>query len=304
MQQIRIVPLGISAGTPTRERNVAGLAVVLDGRALLFDCGEGTQHQLIRAPFNANRIEAIFISHLHGDHLYGLPGLLATFSMLDRRASLAVYGPAPIREFVDAAMRTSRLWLDYELVIQELEEGEIYETEGLSVTARALEHRLPSYGFAISEGTRPGRFDPARAAELGVPAGPMFGRLQRGESITLADGSSVAPADVSGPRREGRRIVIAGDTRPCRATVELARGSNVLVHEATYTDEMWKEADERGHSTAREAAEVARDAGVSRLLLTHFSPRYTDLSPLLAEARRTFAATELCEELVGVGIED
>jgi len=296
MNQVRLVFLGTSAGTPSRERNLAALALVMDGRTLLFDCGEGTQQQILRSSVRAGAIEAIFISHMHGDHLYGLPGLLATMSLHDRSAPLDVYGPARVAQYLRGVYDASYARTAFDLTIHAVDDGAAIARDGYDVHARLLDHTAPCLGYCVVEHDRPGAFDVDRARELGVPAGPLFRKLQHGADVALDDGRVVRSADVVGPPRPGRRIAYCTDTRPCPAASELARGASVLVHEATYGDDMQSEAGERGHSTAAQAAGVARDAGVQRLILTHVSPRYTDASPLLAEARAVFAETELAAD--------
>ena len=288
MQDIRIIFLGTSAGMPTRARNVASVAVMLDGRVLLFDCGEGTQHQLMRSAVRFGAIEAIFLTHLHGDHLFGLPGLLASMSLNAREKPLALYGPAGIAEFMRALplYRTS-----FDVETHELAPGRVRRGDGYSVDAASLVHSAACFGFRIVEDDRPGEFDVARAAALGLPPGPAYGRLQRGESV-----GGVKPSDVLGPARPGRRIVYCTDTRPCDNAIELARGADVLIHESTYASDMAEEAVQRFHATAAEAAAVAREAEVERLIITHISPRYAEPSALLAEARQVFAQTELAED--------
>ncbi|HEV8659252.1 MAG TPA: ribonuclease Z [Thermoanaerobaculia bacterium] len=283
MDQIRVVFLGTGAGTPSRERNVASLAIVLDGRVLLFDCGEGTQHQLLRSSVRNGRIEAIFITHLHGDHLYGLPGLLASLSLNGRTEPLTVYGPG-VAAFVSAVRETSRLRLAYELSVLDVASGEVMRGDGFRVIAAPLEHTIECFGYCVIEDDRPGEFDVARANELRIPAGPLYGRLQSGEDVEFG-GRMIRSAEVLGAPRRGRRIAYCTDTRPARASVELARGADLLIHEATYGSDVADEARKRGHSTASEAAEVAREAGAVRLILTHFSPRYEDVAPLIDEAR-------------------
>jgi ribonuclease Z len=296
MNQVRLVFLGTSAGTPSRERNLAAVALVMDGRTLLFDCGEGTQQQILRSSVRAGAIEAIFITHMHGDHLYGLPGLLATMSLHGRSEPLDVYGPARVAQYLRGVYDASYARTAFDLTIHAVDDGAVIARDGYDVHARLLDHTAPCLGYCVVEHDRPGAFDVDRARALGVPAGPLFRTLQHGADVTLDDGRVVRSADVVGPSRAGRRIAYCTDTRPCRAAAELARGASVLVHEATYGDDMHAEAGERGHSTAAEAASVARDAGVQRLILTHVSPRYTDASPLLAEARAIFAETELASD--------
>lgn len=283
MQSIHLVFLGTSSGTPSRARNVSSVAAVLDGRVLLFDCGEGTQHQLLRAPVRSGAIEAVFISHLHGDHVYGLPGLLATLGMNGRTAPLDLIGPEGLEEYVRPALRTSHHHPPFEIRIHP---AGSYRGSGFAVKAAAVEHSVPCVAYCVIEDDRPGVFDPARAIALGIPAGPEWGALQRANDPR-----------VCGPARRGRRIVYCTDTRPCASAVELARDADVLIHEATYGDELAAEAAERFHSTAAGAARVAAEAGVRRLILTHFSTRYTDVTPLVEEARRVFANTDAAEDL-------
>ncbi|HUP48051.1 MAG TPA: ribonuclease Z [Thermoanaerobaculia bacterium] len=296
MDQIRVVFLGTSGGSPSSERNLASLAVVFDGRVILLDCGEGTQYRLLQGPVSSGRIEAIFITHLHGDHLYGLPGLLATLGLNGRTDPLAVFGPAGIEPYLRGIFETSRLRLRYDLSIRECGEGEIADLGGLRVVAARLEHSVECLGFALVEDDHPGRFDLERARSLGIPAGPLYGRLQRGEDVEI-DGRPIRSSEVVGPRRRGRRIVYCTDTRPCDGAVGLAREADVLIHEATFGSDMAAEARERFHSTAAEAAEVARRAAAGRLIITHFSPRYRDVTPLVEEARGVFPATEAAADL-------
>ncbi len=297
MDQIAAVPLGISAGSPTPTRHVSSMAVVMDGRVVLFDCGEGTQYQLMRAPFRWGRIEAIFISHLHGDHCYGLPGLFGSLTLHAHEQPLVVYGPAPIRRYLESVIETTRLHLTFPLSIIEIEEGEIAREPGWSVHARKLEHSVETFGYRLVEDDQPGGLNIDRARELGVPDGPLLGRLKRGEDVALDDGVVVHSAQVLGPPRAGRVFGYCLDTRPCENAVLLARGASLLVHEATYGEEHAEEARSRGHSTAAEAARTAARAGARQLLLTHFSPRYVDPGALLEQARAVFSPTDLGIEL-------
>lgn len=301
MDQVRVVFLGTGAGMPTRERNVASLAVTLDGRTLLFDCGEGTQQQLLRAPVRPGAIDAIFITHLHGDHLFGLPGLLASLGMQSRTRPIAIYGPRGLAAFLRAV---PYLGTPYDVQLFELPEaarGEVMRGDGFRVDAAPLEHRIDCFGFAVIEDDRPGAFDVARARELGVPDGPLFGRLQRGADVAVGD-RIIRSSDVVGLPRRGRRVVYCTDTTPCDAAVELARDADLLIHEATYDASLAAEARERGHSTAAEAATIARRANAARLVLTHVSSRYTDASPLVAEARALFPETTLAADFACVDI--
>jgi len=300
MNQVRLVFLGTSAGTPSRERNLPAVALVMDGRTILFDCGEGTQQQLLRSPVRAGSIEAIFISHMHGDHLYGLPGLLSTMSLHGRTEPLAVYGPERVAQYLRGVYEASYAHTSFDLTIHAADDGDVIARDGYDVHVRLLDHTAPCLGYCLVEHDRPGAFDVARALALGVPAGPLFRALQKGSDVTLDDGRVVRSAEVVGPRRAGRRIVYCTDTRPCRAAIELARGADVLVHESTYGDDLAAEAGERGHSTASDAARIAAGAGVRRLILTHISPRYTDAAPLLAEARAIFPGSELAADFAEI----
>jgi ribonuclease Z len=294
---MKVIPLGTSSGTPTKERNVSSVAIVLDGRWLLFDCGEGTQYRILRAPFRLGQLEVICVTHLHGDHLYGLPGLLGTLSLQHREQPLFIYGPRGIRDFINAVMRFSYLRLDYELKITEVEPGTIRDGEGYSIKCLPLDHRVTTFGYTIIEDDRPGRFDVERAKVLGIPSGPLYRQLQMGEDVTLSDGRMIRSAEVVGEKRKGRRVAYCTDTRPCPNGVELARNASMLIHEATYTEDLTQEASARGHSTAAQAASVAQQAETKRLLITHFSPRYLDTGVLLSEARRIFPATEAARDL-------
>jgi ribonuclease Z len=289
MHALNLTFLGTSAGVPTRERNVSALALTYAGRVFLFDCGEGTQQQFLRSPVRSGAIEAIFITHLHGDHLYGLPGLLASLGLNGREAPLTVCGPPGIHAYLAAIPYRGT---PYPIHVAEVDgEGEIVRGRGFAVRSALLEHSVTCLGFAFVEDERPGVFDVTRARALGVAEGPMFGRLQRGETIELPDGLVVRSDEVVGPRRRGRRVVYCTDTRPCRPAVELAAGTDVLIHEATSGNDYAQEAVERLHATAAEAASVARDAGARKLILTHFSARYRDVTPLLDEARAIFPET-------------
>jgi len=282
VQDIRIVFLGTSSGTPSRDRNVTSVAVVLDGTVLLFDCGEGTQHQLLRAPVRSGAIETIFISHMHGDHVYGLPGLLGTMTLNSRSQPLTLVGPDALREFVTSALATTDHHPGFPIDIA----PPPYRGRGFTVVSAPLDHRIPAIGYCIIEDERPGAFDVEKARALGIPPGPEYRELIRRND-----------SRVVGPSRRGRRIAICTDTRPCASAVELARGVDVLIHEATYTNEMATEADARRHSTAAGAAKVAAEAGVEKLIITHFSTRYRDAEPLLAEARAIFPNTEAASDL-------
>jgi len=286
-----IVFLGTSASAPTARRGTSSLLIRRGGDRLLFDCGEGTQRQLLRSSVGLADLEEIYITHLHADHYLGLPGMLKTFSLRMRETPLTIYGPAGLRDLFDSLKRVFGR-LSYRVELEELRAGDACKKDGYEVRAFPVDHGVPAVGYALAEEQRPGRFDDAAADALGVPFGPERGMLQRGEPVTLPDGSTVAPDQLVGPPRPGRTIVYTGDTVPAGAVALLFPGADVLIHEATFGEQERERAAETGHSTALQAAEIARDAGVSLLALTHVSPRHL-ASELLREAREVFPGTIL-----------
>jgi len=294
VDSIRTVFLGTGAAAPTRTRNVSSLAIVLDGRTLIFDAGEGTQHQLQRSTVHTGSIEAIFITHLHGDHLFGLPGLLATLGLNGRTAPLTLVGPPGLERYLRAI---PYLGAPYEIRVAPAILPAAFE--GFDVVATEVDHSVDCYAYCLIEHDRRGTFDVARAEALGIPPGPLFGKLQHGEDIEI-DGRTIRSAEVLGPPRRGRRIAFVTDTRPCDAAIELARDADLLIHEATYANDHADDARERYHSTAEEAARVAKAANVKRLVLTHISARYDDTSALLQEARAIFPNTDVAEDLLEI----
>ena len=284
--------LGTSASRPTVERNVASLAVVREGETLLFDCGEGTQRQMMRYGVSFS-LEDIFFTHFHADHVIGVIGLMRTMSLQGRSEPLRLWGPRGAVRTLKRAEEFGMDRLSFGVEIVEVEPGQRVARKDYAIEAYAVDHRgAKAVGYAIIEDDRKGRFNPDHARELGIPEGPLWGEIHRGRSVTLPDGRVIEPSELVGAPRPGRRIVLTGDTRPCAATIDIARGADVLVHEATFGDEEAARAVETGHSTAREAAIVARDAGVGTLLLTHFSARYSrDAAELGKEARQCFERT-------------
>jgi ribonuclease Z len=276
---------GTAGSVPSSRRGLPAVLVRRGGERILFDCGEGTQRQLLRSVGLAD-IDTVFITHFHTDHWLGLPGMLKSFDLRDREAPLAIYGPRGLGELM-RAMRVTYGRLSYEMTITELEPAEAVRGDGYAIAAIPVRHRGPAVGYALVEDERRGRFDAELAERLGVTPGPDFGRLQRGETV-----NGVTPAQVIGVSREGRKLVISGDTSPSEALSVAAHEADLLVHEATFAEEERERAAQTGHSTARQAAELARDAEVRLLALTHVSTRYAG-GELLDEARAVFAATEL-----------
>jgi ribonuclease Z len=281
-----IVFLGTSASAPTAGRAPTALLVRRGGDRLLFDCAEGTQRQLMRSSLGLPDIESIFLTHYHADHTLGLP---KTFALRGRETALTVYGPPGLRELLGDLRRVFGK-VAYPLETVEVRPGEALERDGYRILVFPVHHGVSAVGYAIDEPDRPGEFDADAADALGIPFGPERGALQRGESVTLPDGNVVTPDTVVGAARRGRRIVLSGDTAPVDTVRVLAEGADVLVHEATFSEEERERAEETLHSTARQAGEIAAAAGVRLLALTHFSPRY--LGPeLLEEAQAVFPAT-------------
>src|SRR5918996_1944477 len=293
---LSITFLGTSASIPTIERNVAGLAVQREGETILFDCGEGSQRQMMRYGVGFSFRE-IFFTHYHADHILGVTGLLRTMGLQDRTAPVTLYGPRGASRILGAAISLGIERNKFPVEIREIRPGDRLAREEYDIVVFETEHRPDTVGYALAEHTRLGRFNPERARELGVPQGPLWGRLHKGETVVLDDGRHIAPADLVGSPRRGRTLVYTGDTRPSLAVVEAARGADLLIHEATFGSDELERAKETGHSTAAEAARVAVEAGVRRLVLTHISPRYTREAPeLLAEARAVFPETVIARD--------
>ena len=294
--------LGTGAATPTVDRNVAGLAVQREGETILFDCGEGNQRQMMRYGVGFSFTE-IFFTHYHADHILGVTGLLRTMGLQDRTAPVILYGPKGAQRVLGAAIALGVERNKFPVEIREVRPGDRLERAQYDIVVFETDHRPDTVGFALAEHTRLGRFNPDRAREMGIPEGPLWGRLHKGETIVLEDGRTVAPADLVGAPRRGRTLVYSGDTRPSLTVVEAARGADLLIHEATFGSDELERAKETGHSTAAEAARVAVEAGARRLVLTHISPRYTrDAPELLAEARAIFPVTVVARDGMTVDV--
>ncbi|GIP53651.1 ribonuclease Z [Paenibacillus vini] len=294
--------MGTNAGVPSLERNVTSLALrLLDERRSfwLFDCGEGTQHQILRSPLKLSKLESIFITHLHGDHLFGLPGLLSSRAYQGGDTPLSLYGPPGLKKFVNTAMDLSESRISYKIDIVEHEGGCLFEDATFRVESAKLDHRISSYGYRVIEKDLPGKLDIELLKSHGITPGPLYGKLKRGESIVAPDGTTLTPSEVLGGPKKGRVVTILGDTRPCPSVIPLAKDADALVHEATFLHELADTAHTYHHSTARQAAEAAKEAGAKSLYLTHFSSRYKyedQLQGLLHEAETIFPNTKLARE--------
>jgi len=298
----RIVFLGTSAGMPTLTRNLPGILLEWDSDLLLFDCGEGVQRRFMEYRAGIGRPLRIFISHMHGDHILGLPGLLQTFSLLDRRTPVEVYGPSRIEEYLRCIRCTIGLNPTYDLKVFKVEDGLHYDFESYRIVCRRVQHGDESYGYRFEERDRPGLFNPDRAIALGIPKGPLWKKLQLGESIKLDDGRVIEPREVLGPPRRGFKLAYTGDTAPCRAVEELARDVDILIHEATFTEDLADKATVEEHTTAAQAAYIASRSSVKLLILTHISARYTAVDSIVEEAKRIYPNVVVAEDGLTVEI--
>lgn len=287
---LELVFLGTAGALPTVDRGTSGILLIRGGERLLIDCGEGTQRQLMRS-VGLSRIDRVFLTHFHGDHYLGLPGLLKTLSLQGRLEPFSIFGPPGLERLFSEAARVFGRYT-YPLVLTEVEAGGEVQCDGYRMRAAASAHGLTGVAWCLEEEARPGLFHPEKAVALGVPAGPLFGRLQMGETIETAAGMRVTPGEVMDETRPGRKVVITGDTRPSDGIVALARGATVLVHDSTFASSEQERAVATHHSTTREAAGVAARAGVGLLVLTHISSRHS-ARELLQEAREVFPHTIL-----------
>ncbi|CAI6032687.1 ribonuclease Z [Cohnella sp. JJ-181] len=295
---MKLLFLGTSAGRPTAVRNVTSIALVFpedQNRFWLFDAGEGTQQQLLRSRLKLGRLSRIFITHMHGDHLYGLPGILSSRTYFEGASKLELYGPPGIRAYVDSVLHYSGAHLNYELEVHEIQEdGRVLDDGKFKIEAGELIHRVRSFGYRIEEHPRPGPLNLAYLAERGAAPGPMYGKLKRGEDIVLPDGTVIRAADAVGPRADGRILAIMGDTVQCDKAAELAKDADLLVHEATFGIGLEEKAALYGHSTFLQAAETAARAHAKRLVVSHISARYGDeeVASLIEQVRSVFPDTE------------
>jgi len=294
--------LGTSAARPTVERNVSALALVREGETLLFECGEGTQRQMMRYGVSF-ALSEIFFTHFHADHFLGVIGLIRTLGLQARAEPMRLYGPKGAKKLLTQALQLGVERVPFQVEIIEVKAGEKIgergngKGEGYDVHVFGTEHGGGSVGYALREHERPGRFDPDKARAAGVPEGQLWGKLQRGETVALEDGRTVSAEGIVGPKRPGRLVVLTGDTRPCADVVDAAQGADLLIHEATFGEEEKERAKETGHSTAREAAQVALAAKARRLVLSHVSARYSiSAEELVKEAREVFKETVVAKD--------
>jgi ribonuclease Z len=298
---MKAVFLGTSGSMPTAERSSSSTVIKIGRDIVMFDCGEGTQRQMVKARVGFRRDMIILISHLHGDHVLGLPGLLQSMSLLGRERQLEIFGPEGLIDYIKSFSETLG-GPAFPVILYEIQElGVVHEETRFKIIAVPTEHRVTGWSYGLIEEPRPGRFYPEKARILEIPEGPLWHKLQHGESIKV-NGRTIEPSQVTDPSRPGRKIVFSGDTRPTEAVKNLSEGADLLIHEATFMNDLRDRAIEDGHTTVREAAELAKEAGVKQLALTHISSRYPDPAPLLEEAQSVFKKTVIAEDLMEIDI--
>ncbi|MEB3104319.1 MAG: ribonuclease Z [Cyanobacteriota bacterium] len=311
---MQVTFLGTSSGVPTRARNVSAVALRLPQRSelWLFDCGEATQHQFLRSELRVSQLSRIFITHMHGDHVFGLPGLLASLGLAGTCSGIDLYGPDPLRDYLEGVLRTSSTRIGYPLRSHQVKEAArsgagLLDDGDRQVRCAPLTHRVPAFAYRVDQKPRAGRFDVERARALGIPPGPIYAELKAGRTVTLEDGRIINGASLCGPERPGASVVYCTDTVFCEAAVELAAGADLLIHESTFAHGEAEMAIARQHSTSTMAAQTALAADVKQLVLTHLSPRYMPGNPmtpddLLAEARAIFANTRLAKDFLSIDV--
>ena len=297
---MEIIFLGTSSAVPTLERNHPSIALRAFAEVMLFDCGEGTQRQLIEAKISPMKITKIFISHFHGDHILGLGGLIQSLGFRGREKDLDIYGPKGLHKIINAISSFGYFQKNYNLNIHEIQDGTVIETEDYVVECAKVEHNIPSYAYSIREKKKP-LFLREKAEELGIPPGPLYGKLHNGEEVEF-EGRIIKPEQVLGEAKKGKKISYSGDTRPCEAMIRLARDSDILIHESTYEAEDYQRAVDNAHSTSVEAAEIAREANVNELVLTHISTRYTSDKNIKSEAQKVFKNTKVARDYMKIDL--
>ena len=297
---MEITFLGTSSAVPSKHRNHAGIIIKYFKDTLLFDCGEGTQRQLTYAKISPMKINKIFITHFHGDHVLGLAGLIQSMGFRGREEDLDIYGPKGLGKIINAAFKIGYFQLNYNINIHEIGEGIVVETDEYIIRSIIAEHNIDNISYSVYEKKKP-RFLREKAIELGVPVGPAFGKLHNGQEVEV-NGKIIKPEQVLGPPREGKKVTYSGDTRPCEKLIELAQNSDVLIHEATYENADLDKAIEHCHSTSKEAAEIAKKANVKLLALTHISTRYTTDLNIKNEAREIFENTVVANDFTEINI--
>ncbi len=298
---LRVTFLGTGGTLPTPNRNPSAIAINREGEMILFDCGEGTQRQMMRAK-TGMKLHSIFITHFHADHFLGIPGLVQTMSFNGRTEPMDIYGPEWTDQFTKLLMYLGYYKLGFQINSHELKDGDVIDMGDYSIRAVSTDHGIPSLGYVLEEKKRLGRFNREKAFELGIPEGPLFSKLQRGEAVTI-NGRKILPSQVVGKPRQGRKLVYSGDTRPCESIEKASSEADILIHDGTLAEELRDWAVETKHSTSKEAALLAKKAKVKQLVLTHISSRYSESTePLLRDAKEVFENVRIAEELMEIEI--
>jgi len=296
---IKVIFLGTSASIPTKNRSLPSIMIIRNGEQLLFDCGEGTQRQVVKAGLGLRKRLKIFITHMHADHVLGLAGILMSLSLTGRQDPLEIYGPSKLQSFIEDMKELFNFNPSFDVIVHRVSEGTVHWGKGFKIMAFKVKHVAESYGYVLMEDPRPGRFDAKRAEELGIPKGPLWKALQEGKTVVI-NGREIKPEDVLGPPRRGLKIVYSGDTAPIREVIEVSKDADLLIHEATFDDTLQDRAASELHTTAGQAASIALEANVRKLVLTHISPRYEDASLLLSQAKRIFENTVIAEDFMSI----
>jgi ribonuclease Z len=302
MTQLSIIFLGTGGSWPTVKRNVSSVALKRAGEIILFDCGEGTQRQFQKSKLSYMQISKIFITHFHGDHFLGLPGLLQTMQLNDRETPLHIHGPEGINNLLEQILSLGYFKPNYPIVSHIVYEGDVLKFDNYKINVMNVDHGIPALAYSLVENTRPGRFDKPKALSMGIPEGPLFNKLQKGETITLKNSKKITSKMVLGPSRKGRKIVISGDTKPIKKMIDFAKDADVLIHEATFESELEDIAGEYGHTTAYQAAKIAKKANVEKLFLLHISPRYMNHKLIEEDARKIFKKSFVPKDLEEIEI--
>ncbi len=301
MGHLEIIFLGTGGSLPTKKRNLPSVVVKRGAEIIMFDCGEGTQKQLINAKIRINKKMKILITHMHGDHVLGLPGLFQSMSLLGRDKKIELYGPKGIIDFIESIERTVKYGRTFELKIFEVDEGEVIDDREYKIISANTDHGILCLAYSIEEKDKPGRFNPKKARELDIPKGPLWKKLQLGNNIKVK-GNVIRSSEVLGPKRPGSKIVYATDTKPCESVTSLAKNADVLIHDSTFDEDRKEKADEYGHSTSSQAASVAKKSNSNKLILIHISAMYEDAENLLKQALKIHKKTLLAHDLMRIKV--
>ncbi len=298
---LQVIFLGTAGSIPTKNRSLPAIAIRRKGELIFFDCGEGVQRQMVKASLGFNRKMKVFITHMHGDHILGLPGLVQTMSLLGRTKKLEVYGPGGLQAFIQAIEKTVQFTLTFPLETLEIKnDGIVCAEKEYNIHAAEADHSVPAFAYSLIEKPRPGKFYPEKAQALVVPEGKLWSKLQHGSVIKLPNGRIVKPQEVVGPLRPGRKVVYTGDSRSSECLVKLAKNADLLIHDCTFDDELSERAEEDGHSTPRQATKTAKQAAVKQLILTHISARYKTPDLLLEQARKAFSNVDVAKDFMKI----